>query len=159
MAPKDEPNEVPLPNRTTVALSLWAGVILMAGMLPLHNFVGHAHWEYIEWTITPSQWRSRRFYFDVFANIALFYPFGLLLARRFSAGRPARALALIALGLVLSLGIEFFQVYCHNRHPSPVDLLTNTIGTALGVLSSKTVFSHWLLKACLPRPHSHPTGS
>jgi glycopeptide antibiotics resistance protein len=159
MEPIREASQEHTVSRTTLALALWTSVILMAGMLPLHNFVGHAHWEYIEWTITPRHWRSRRFYFDVIANIVLFFPLGMLLARRFLGERPGQVLALTALGLVLSMGIELFQVYCHNRHPSPVDLLTNTVGTGLGVLSSKMVFSHWLLNACLPRPHSHPTGS
>lgn len=159
MAMKDEESGVPFLHLTTVALLLWSGVIAMAGMLPLDNFVGHPHWEQIQWTVTPRHWRSTRFYFDVVANIALFYPFGLLLARRVPPDRWSGAFALIGAGFVFSLGIEFFQVYCHNRHPSPVDLLSNTLGTALGVGSSRLIFSHRLLKAGLPRPHSHPTGS
>lgn len=156
---KNEEGGVPFLHLTTVALSLWSGVIAMAGMLPLENFVGHPHWEYIQWTVTPRHWRSPTFYFDVVANIALFYPFGLLLAMRIPLDRWSGAFALIGAGFVFSLGIEFFQVYCHNRHPSPVDLLSNTLGTALGVGSSRLIFSHRLCKACLPRPHSHPTGS
>lgn len=146
-------------NRSTVALLVWTGVIVMAGILPLHNFVGHSHWEYIQWTVYPRQWRSVRFYFDVIANMALFYPFGLLLARRFPGARRAQTVALVGSGLLLSAGIEFFQVYCHNRHPSPVDLVSNTIGTALGVTTAVTVFALRWLDAWLPSPHSHPTGS
>ncbi len=154
-----EDEGVPFLYPATMALVLWSGVIAMAGMLPLDNFVGHPHWEHIRWTVTPRQWRSPKFYFDVIANIALFYPFGLLLARRFSVNRWMAAFGLIGLGLLFSLGIEFFQVYCHNRHPSPVDLFSNTFGTTLGVASSRLLFSHRLLNACLPHPHSHPTGS
>lgn len=156
---KDEEAGVPFLHLTTVALVLWSGVIAAAGMLPLENFVGHPHWEHIQWTVPPRHWRSRTFYFDVAANIALFYPFGVLMAGRFPWNRWSGAFTLIGAGFVFSLGIEFFQVYCHNRHPTPVDLLSNTLGTALGVGSSRLIFSHRLLKTCLPRPHSHPTGS
>jgi glycopeptide antibiotics resistance protein len=146
-------------DRTTIALLGWTSLILMAGTFPLHNFVGHSHWEYVEWTVTPRHWRSPRFYLDIVANIVLFFPFGLLLARQFSADRLAKAVSLASLGLLLSMGIELFQVYCHNRHPSAIDLLSNTMGTAWGVLSAKTMFFHRLLTAWLPGPHSQPTGS
>jgi glycopeptide antibiotics resistance protein len=159
MAMKDDGGGAPFLYLTTVALLLWSGVIGMAGMLPLENFVGHPHWEHIEWTVSPRLWRSRRFYFDVIANIGLFYPLGLLLAGRFPRDRWTEAFGLIGVGFMFSLGIEFFQVFCHNRHPSPIDLLSNTIGTTLGVYSSHLVFSHRRLKACLSRSHSHPTGS
>ncbi|MBD0316572.1 MAG: VanZ family protein [Nitrospiraceae bacterium] len=159
MTIKSEEDGMPFRHHTTMALVLWSGVIAMAGMLPLSNFVGHPHWEHIQWIVTPRHWRSPKFYFDVVANIALFYPFGLLLARRFPSVRWPPAFGLISIGLLFSLSIELFQVYCHNRHPSPVDLISNTLGTTVGVASSRRVFSHPLLNARLPRPHSHPTGS
>jgi glycopeptide antibiotics resistance protein len=37
------------------------------------------------------------------------------------------------IGGTLSLGIEFYQVYCHNRFPSIVDVITNVTGTLMGV--------------------------
>lgn len=141
---------------TTLALAGWTGVIVMAGILPLHNFVGHSHWEYIQWTVTPRHWRSPKFYFDVIANMGLFYPFGLLLARRYP---HTHAIALVGSGLVLSAAIELAQVYCHNRHPSPVDLTSNTIGTAIGVTTAARVFALRWLATWFPPAHSHPTGS
>jgi glycopeptide antibiotics resistance protein len=146
-------------NRTTITLAGWTGLIVMAGTLPLHNFVGHPHWGLIEWTVTPRHWRSPKFYFDVVANVGLFYPFGLLLARQFPFTRIAQALALVGAGLILSLAIELFQVYCHNRHPSLIDVVSNTIGTAVGAASARTLFLHRRIDAWLPPAHSHPTGS
>lgn len=131
----------------------------MAGMLPLRNFVGHSHWEFIQWTIPSGHWRSFRFYFDVVANVGLFYPLGLLLARRIPLTIRKHALIVIGTGLLLSAGIECFQVYCHNRHPSPYDIISNITGTALGLWTAKNAFAVRIVQTLLPAPHSHPTGS
>lgn len=142
------------PTRLHLALTAWIIVILMAGLLPLRNFVGHPHWEYIQWTIPSSHWRSFRFYFDVVANVGLFYPLGLLLARRVPLAVRRRALFIIGTGLLLSAGIEWFQVYCHNRHPSPYDIMSNVTGTALGLWTATKVFSCHMLERLLPSPHN-----
>lgn len=141
-----------LSHRTSLALAAWIGVILVAGLLPLRNFVGHAHWEYIQWTIPASLWRSHRFQFDVVANIGLFYPLGLLLARRIPLTASRRAFVIIGTGLLLSAGIEWFQVYCHNRHPSPYDIMSNVTGTALGLWTATKVFSWHMMEKLLPPP-------
>jgi NADH:ubiquinone oxidoreductase subunit 5 (subunit L)/multisubunit Na+/H+ antiporter MnhA subunit len=39
-------------------LILWIVLILMVGVLPLSNFVGHSHWEYIKWVPTAEDLRS-----------------------------------------------------------------------------------------------------
>ena len=137
-------------NRSTMALAVWSSMIVLIGTLPLSNFVGHSHWEYIQWSVYSRQWRSMRFYFDVIANIALFYPFGLLLARRFSEHHGNNALALVGAGLLVSVCIELFQVFCHNRFPSLIDVVSNTGGTALGVATAHKVLSHWLFDAWFP---------
>lgn len=121
----------------------WTVLILMVGMLPLSNFVGHSHWEYIKWIPTAEQLQSPLIVLDlaidVIANIVLFIPFGF-----FYAGRsPARAfspLALIVMALLLSCGIELYQVYCHNRSTSLVDIIDNVLGAYLGLLLGARVF-------------------
>ncbi len=149
----DSTRRVPLcPDRTNLAIAVWIGVILMAGLLPLRNFVGHSHWESIQWAIPASQWRSHRFQFDVVANIGLFYPLGLLLARRIPLTVSNRALVIIGTGLALSAGIEGFQVYCHNRHPSPYDIMSNVTGTALGLWTATAVFSCQMMERLFPSP-------
>ena len=62
-------------------LPLWALFIVLVGTFPLTNFVGHSHWEYIQWLPTADNFRSRRFLFDIVANMALFLPLGYLLDR------------------------------------------------------------------------------
>lgn len=146
-------------HRTRLALAGWISVILAAGLLPLQNFVGHSHWNHIQWTITPTHWHSLRFYFDVIANVALFFPLGLLLTRQARTYTTQTMLLIIGAGLLLSVGIESFQIFCHNRHPSPYDVFSNATGTALGASTATRIFSIRLLRELLPLPHSHPTGS
>lgn len=145
--------------RTRLALAGWITVILAVGILPLRNFVGHSHWDHIQWTIPAAHWHSSGLYFDVLANIILFFPLGLLLTRVRSTYSARRILLILGGGLLLAIGIEGYQVFCHNRHPSPYDVLSNLSGTALGVGAATKLFSVRTLNRLLPPAHSHPTGS
>ncbi|MEO5957100.1 MAG: VanZ family protein [Nitrospiraceae bacterium] len=124
-------------NIERTLLSLWALFIALVGVLPLTNFVGHSHWEYIQWLPTADNFRSWRFLFDIIANMALFLPLGYLLSQSSATTRRSILLTAGIAGL-LSLSIECFQVYCHNRHPSPVDLFSNISGGLIG-----TIISHY----------------
>jgi glycopeptide antibiotics resistance protein len=119
-------------------LILWIVFILMVGVLPLRNFVGHSHWEYIKWVPTAEDLRSPKYLIDIFTDIvgntALFFPLGYFLSRLLTSSNPSRQWLLAAgIGGTLSLGIEFYQVYCHNRFPSIFDVITNVAGTLMGV--------------------------
>ncbi len=118
-------------------LPLWALFIALVDTLPLTNFVGHSHWEFVQWLPTAENFRSRRFLFDIVANMALFLPLGYLLDRSLSASTARRSL-FIAAGAagLLSLSMEWFQVYCHNRHPSLTDVVSNVIGSLIGAFLS-----------------------
>ena len=117
-------------------LPLWALLIALVGTFPFTNFVGHSHWEYIQWLPTADDFRSRRFLFDIVANVALFLPLGYLLDRSTSSGTARRSLLLAAgaAGL-LSLSMEWFQVYCHS-HPSLTDVASNVTGSLIGTFLS-----------------------
>lgn len=127
-------------------LLLWTGwtvFILLVGILPLSNFVGHSHWEYIKWLPTEEQLRSPaivlELLLDMAANILLFVPFGFCYAGRApSSNSSARTIILLA--LCLSCGIELYQVYCHNRNTSLLDILDNTTGAYLGLLIGRRFF-------------------
>ena len=116
-------------------MALWSLFLAAIGTLPLENFVGHSHWDYIVWIPSTDLLRSRRFWFDVVANVGVFMPFGYLLARSFPRTSLPKVLGTAALlGGLFSLGIEFYQVYCHNRHPSPMDLASNLLGSVAGAV-------------------------
>ena len=134
-------------------LILWSVFILMVGVLPLSNFVGHSHWEYIKWVPTAEDLRSPKYLVDIFTDIvgntALFFPLGYFLSRLLTSSNPSRQWLLAAvIGGTLSLGIEFYQVYCHSRFPSIIDVITNVTGTLMGV--------HFSLsrKSALPAPRN-----
>ncbi len=65
---------------------------------------------------------------DVARNVVLFVPFGLVLGLR---AQPLARVALLA--FLLSAGIELAQLVIPGRFPSPLDLVSNTTGAALGV--------------------------
>ncbi len=76
---------------------------------------------------------------DILANILFFVPLGILLSlqrllivyRRFTL---LDWLRIIGTGALLSLAVELLQILVPNRHPSAIDLVSNTLGTFLGGL-------------------------
>lgn len=72
---------------------------------------------------------------DIVVNIFGFVPFGFTLRSALSArsrGRRANVLT-IGAGLILSLTIESLQVFLPTRDSDLTDVLTNTLGTCVGV--------------------------
>lgn len=121
----------------------WTLVILMAGLLPLGNFVGHSHWEYIRWVPTVEQLMSPLTLLDLtldaIANILLFVPFGFFYAGR-AQPKGVSPLLLILLAFALSCGIELYQVYCHNRSTSLLDVIDNVAGAYVGLRLGRRFF-------------------
>ena len=120
---------------------LWTVFVLLVGVLPLSNFVGHSHWEYIKWVPSTEDLRSPKYLIDIFSDIVgntlLFFPLGYFLNRLLASSNPLRRLLLAAgIGGTISLGIEFYQVYCHYRFPSIFDVITNMTGTLIGAYYS-----------------------
>ena len=121
-------------------LIVWIVLTLMVGILPLSNFVGHSHWEYITWVPIPTvdDLHSPKYLLDISSDIVgntlLFLPLGYFLGRVLASSSPSRQWLIAAgIGITLSLSIELYQVYCHNRFPSIFDVIANVTGTAIGV--------------------------
>lgn len=97
-----------------------------------------------------SPWRE--FYFnraylrDVLINVSGFVPFGFFVCMYLSWGRARRkaVLATIVLGAVFSLTIEVLQWYIPMRDSGTTDILTNTLGTALGAMLYRSGALHAL---------------
>lgn len=70
------------------------------------------------------------------ANIALFIPFGLLLALGWSR---LKTWHLAVLGLVTSGAIEFVQIFLPTRFSTISDLVANTAGAAVGCLFVRVI--------------------
>lgn len=80
-------------------------------------------------------WRGWSYWSDVCLNIAGFVPLGFFFTVYFSLVRPIprpRVVVLI-LGLTISLAIETAQYFLPTRDSGMNDVITNTLGTAVGV--------------------------
>jgi glycopeptide antibiotics resistance protein len=112
---------------------LYSFLILASGVYG-SDFVGHSHWDYVIWIPPFDEIRSLQFWLDIIVNVALYAPFAFLFLRyRNSNNRSALVTAVLA-GLLLSCTVELYQVYSHNRRPSPLDIVCNFSGTIIGVL-------------------------
>lgn len=124
-----------------VLLAGWCAVILYGTLSPF-NFTlpqkrsgafPHRRIEWIPFTFAYPEYRAwyRR---DKARNLALFVPFGLLVAVAWPRNRSLvqRIGAVTAAGFSLSLAIELTQIFLPSRYPGASDLLMNTTGACLG---------------------------
>ena len=84
--------------------------------------------------LPPPYWTG----FDIATNVVGYAPLGFLLVLamlRSGWGRGAVLLATLV-GMLLSLVMEFLQIYLPRRVPSNLDLLLNAAGTLAGALSA-----------------------
>lgn len=90
---------------------------------------------------TPGYWE------DVAINIFGFVPFGLSFFAYFSNIRATKnpATLVVLLGFLTSLTIEVLQASLPTRNSGMNDLITNTLGTGLGVLLSHAPFTRRIL--------------
>ena len=83
---------------------------------------------------------------DILINIGGFVPFGFTLSAFLLAiGRVSRVTAIVVLaGFFVSLTIETLQVLLPTRDSDLTDVLTNTLGTWLGVMLHRAWLPPWL---------------
>jgi hypothetical protein len=102
--------------------------------IPSHYFVLHQGFLTPPWRGYHATWG---YWKDAAVNVVGFIPFGFFVAAYFSSvretPRPAAA-ATVILGFVTSLAIETLQALLPTRDSGMNDLITNTLGTAVGVM-------------------------
>lgn len=115
---------------------LWflLAILSIAPLLPLSNFVGHPHWDHIRWIPFQNFALSWNMLKDIVGNTLWFMMFGYLL--HYQLNEDSRTLwtiaTITAIAGGISLSIELFQVFCHNRIPSITDVICNVLGAGLG---------------------------
>jgi len=113
-------------SQAWIAFGIWSAVIV-AATVPTTDFVSHTHWQKVQWIpfISPPVKLV-----DVVVNIGLYLPFGYTLAR--ASGPRFRAWRAVALAGVLSVTLEWSQLYSHSRFPSLQDVLCDVSGAWIG---------------------------
>lgn len=119
------------------ALLLYVLVLLYASLAPFSGWSD-------EQSLTLLDWPRYIVPFDVFINVVAYLPFGYLLAGRALRGQSFEIstrdglrwwiIATLA-GAALSLLLEFLQSYLPGRVSSPVDVLANAMGAAIGAMA------------------------
>ena len=112
---------------------LYSLLILASGVYG-SVFVGHSHWNYVIWIPPLDEIRSLQFWLDIIVNVALYAPFAFFFLQHRSSNERSTLATVMLVGLLLSCSVELYQVYSHNRRPSPLDIICNLSGTIIGVL-------------------------
>jgi len=94
----------------------------------------------VDQTLLEPPWREfrrqRNYLKNVLINIAGFVPLGFFFGAYFMSVRQIKhgALATIVFGALVSLAIEVLQAYLPTRDSGVTDVITNTLGTCVGVV-------------------------
>ena len=112
----------------------WLLFILFVSSYPCPQFHTHAHWDKVNWIPFQGVWRSFNLSLDVGKNVVLYVPFGFFFVRSRSHFPKSAVIRATLLTALLSISCEFFQLFCHGRHPSMTDVSTNLIGGMLGAV-------------------------
>jgi VanZ family protein len=109
-------------------------------------------------------WREYRprwsYWADVGVNIAGFIPFGFCFAAYFYSLRKKKtvppALVVLLLGFAVSLTIEVLQSWLPTRSSGTTDLITNTLGTGIGLMLYRWRFTQRLLAGMIGHGSATP---
>lgn len=120
------PHGSPEPERARLSAALLLYYVGVIGLVTLSPFrpappdVLRVSW-LVDWT-------------DVVANVAFFLPIGFLYPLVWHGVVRSPIWSACLLGALLSLTVEFAQLWLPGRYPSGVDLATNSAGAALGAM-------------------------
>src|SRR5579863_6223 len=103
-------------------------------LIPERFFILQAEFLKRPWDEFHQSWS---YWLDLVINVAGFIPFGFCFYAYFSRqGRFDHPIAAtMAFGFAVSMTIEVLQAFLPTRHSGMTDLITNTLGTALGAMA------------------------
>jgi hypothetical protein len=106
-----------------------------------HHLIIPPRLEIFQKTILIPPWKdfslSRSYLMDVLTNILGFIPFGFFFSAYLWLKNPGLTFRILLISVLLagciSLSVEFIQVYLPTRSSQLMDVITNILGTAIGV--------------------------
>ena len=116
----------------------WVTLLIIVPTFPWSDFVGHSHWDKVRWIPFADFTFAPMMIVDVLGNFGWFAVFGYLFHYRKEDRSYASLKPAIATAFLLSLLLEGFQVFCHNRIPSMTDVTCNVLGAAFGSYLAST---------------------
>jgi VanZ family protein len=121
---------------SSLARYLLAAYVVLVAYASLHPFSGWRDQGLSPLAFISAPWPRYLTDFDIFANVAAYFPLGALGVLALPPQRRGipLAFAVVSLAAVASLGLEALQSYLPSRIPSSLDLVWNTAGAALGAL-------------------------
>lgn len=125
-------------------LEQWSGTVVGLTLLAIALLTLYPYDFFILETLADLSWpellaRSQRpglMPKELVANVLLFMPFGFgwaqLIQVRSQPSSWQRFRQVLGASLVVTLAVEFLQIFLPSRNPSYIDVITNTMGGALG---------------------------
>jgi len=113
-------------------LCLWLISVLLVISFPWSKFDGTSHWENVLWVPFSGFVFTAPTIVETALNVLAFIPVGYLAIRSFSLSTQRPLLLALLLGFCSSVGIEFYQLFCHDRVASATDVFLNLAGTVIG---------------------------
>ena len=113
-------------------------------IIPTHYFILHPAFMLPPWREYHPTWSYWR---DIVVNVAGFVPFGFCAFAYLSLTRVVKhsGATTVIVGLFTSLTIELLQAFLPTRSSGTTDLITNTLGTAIGVMLCRSSIAQTLL--------------
>ena len=127
---------LPADPRSLLRRHLVAGYALFIVYASLSPFLGWQEQGLTFGEVLASPFAQTYTAFDALVNLLAYLPFGALLALTLRARLDAKRSVLWAVlgGLLLSVAMEYLQMYLPRRTSSNADILTNGVGTLCGAL-------------------------
>ena len=119
-------------------------------LIPERFFVLHGQFLERPWDEFRPDWNYVK---DIAINIGGFIPLGIFVYAYLSFHRGAQhaTVSSIAFGFAVSLIIEVTQAFLPTRNSGMTDLMTNTLGTAVGVMVCRSTVAQTILTGFVPR--------
>ncbi len=131
-------------SRTHLRYYLTSGYVLFIVYVSLSPFTGWQEQGLYFSDVLTAPLSQTYTWFDFTLNLLSYFPLGFLLAYLLHGGRPVKQVLLLSslAGLLVSVSMEYAQMYLPTRISSNTDLLSNATGTFCGATFALMIAQH-----------------